>query len=70
MYAGLFAGAESASLQVAPQRLIYVHVARGAIQANDVALEAGDALKLSETAQLQLQNGRDAEVLVFDLPSE
>ena len=39
-------------------------------QANGVALEAGDALKLSETAQLQLQDGRDAEVLVFDLPSE
>ena len=51
-------------------RLIYVHVARGAVQANDVALEAGDALKLSDTEQLQLKDGRDAEVLVFDLPNE
>jgi redox-sensitive bicupin YhaK (pirin superfamily) len=70
VYAGLFDRAESASLKVAADRLIYVHVARGAIEANGVALEAGDALKLSETAQLQLQHGRDAEVLVFDLPSE
>jgi quercetin 2,3-dioxygenase len=70
VYAGLLDGAESASLQVAPGRLIYVHVARGAVTANDVALEAGDALKLSDTEQLQLTRGHDAEVLVFDLPSE
>ena len=70
VYAGLFDGAESASLNVAPARLVYVHVARGAVDANGVALEAGDALKLGGTPQLQLQHGRDAEVLVFDLPSE
>jgi len=70
VYAGLLDGTESASLKVAPGRLIYVHVARGGVQANDVALEAGDALKLSDTEQLQLKDGRDAEVLVFDLPSE
>jgi quercetin 2,3-dioxygenase len=70
MYVGLFDGTQSASLNVAPGRLIYIHVARGAIRANGTALEAGDALKLSDTQQLQLQDGRDAEVLVFDLPSE
>jgi quercetin 2,3-dioxygenase len=70
VYAGLFDGAESAALKVAPGRLLYIHVARGAVLANDVALEAGDALKLSDTEQLQLKDGRDAEVLVFDLPSE
>ncbi|HKU14967.1 MAG TPA: pirin family protein [Steroidobacteraceae bacterium] len=70
VYAGLFDGAETAMLKVAPGRLIYVHVARGAVDANGVALEAGDALKSSETPQLTLQHGREAEVLVFDLPSE
>ena len=70
VYAGLLDGNESASLKVAPGRLIYVHGARSGVQANDVALEAGDALKLSDTEQLQLKDGRDAEVLVFDLPSE
>jgi redox-sensitive bicupin YhaK (pirin superfamily) len=70
VYVGLFDGAENASLNVAPGRLIYVHVARGAIRIDGTALEAGDALKLSDTQQLQLQDGRDAEVLVFDLPSE
>jgi quercetin 2,3-dioxygenase len=70
VYVGMFDGAETASLNVAPNRLIYVHVARGAVQANGTALEAGDALKLSDTRELQLQNGREAEALVFDLPSE
>jgi redox-sensitive bicupin YhaK (pirin superfamily) len=70
VYAGLFEGSESASLDVAAGRLVYVHIARGAIHANGTALEAGDALKLSDTPQLRLENGRDAEVLVFDLPSE
>ena len=68
MYAGLFDGAESATLEVTPGRRLYVHVARGALTANGVALEAGDALKLTDTTALTLRDGRNAEVLVFDLP--
>jgi len=68
VYAGLFDGAESATLNVKPGRRIYVHVARGAITANGAALEAGDGLKLTDTTTLNVKSGRDAEVLVFDLP--
>ena len=68
LYVGLFNGAERATLEVADGRRLYVHVARGAIRANGVELEAGDALKLAETPALTLDEGRDAEVLVFDLP--
>jgi len=68
VYAGLFDGAETATLNVKTGRKIYVHVARGAVTANDVALSAGDALKLTDTAALVLKLGRQAEVLVFDLP--
>jgi redox-sensitive bicupin YhaK (pirin superfamily) len=68
VFAGLFSGAESATLEVEPDRRIYVHIARGALSANGVALQAGDALKLTDTTTLQLRDGRDAEVLVFDLP--
>ena len=68
VYAGLFDGDESAELIVGPGRRAYVHVARGAITANSVALQAGDALKLTDTGKLTLRQGRDAEVLVFDLP--
>jgi len=68
VYAGLFDGDEDAELPVGPGRRAYVHVARGAITANGVALQAGDALKLTDTGKLTLGQGRDAEVLVFDLP--
>jgi redox-sensitive bicupin YhaK (pirin superfamily) len=68
VYAGLFDGDERATLQIGPARRLYIHVARGSVRANGVALDSGDALKLSETPALTLQDGRQAEVLVFDLP--
>jgi redox-sensitive bicupin YhaK (pirin superfamily) len=68
IYAGLFTGAESGELQVQAGRRIYLHVARGSITANGVALDAGDALRVTAGSRLELNDGRDAEVLVFDLP--
>jgi redox-sensitive bicupin YhaK (pirin superfamily) len=68
VYAGLFDGAESATLALAPGRKAYIHVARGSIAANGTALAAGDALKLSDADTVKLERGKDAEVLVFDLP--
>lgn len=70
VYAGLFDDAEAADLQVQPGRRIYVHVARGSLQANGIALEAGDALRNSGGSKLHVDGGRDAEVLVFDLPGD
>ncbi len=69
VYAGLFDGAESATLNVAPGRRVYVHVARGKVVANGLALAAGDALKITDGTTLSLEKGQDAEVLVFDLPN-
>jgi hypothetical protein len=69
VYAGLFTGDEQAELRTAPGRRIYLHVARGALTANGTALEAGDALRITDGAELRLNNARDAEVLVFDLPA-
>jgi hypothetical protein len=65
--AGLFDGDEAAELALDPARLTYVHVARGRIEANGRMLEAGDAITLDGETRLALGNGRDAEVLVFDL---
>jgi quercetin 2,3-dioxygenase len=70
VYAGLFTGAESATLTIAPGRRAYVHLARGALNVNEVALAAGDALQLTDTTALTLQGGQEAEVLVFDLPGD
>ena len=68
VYAGLFDADQSATLAIAPGRRVYVHVARGQINADGVALASGDALKLTDTKALVLQDAHQAEVLVFDLP--
>jgi hypothetical protein len=68
VYAGLFDGDEHATLEVAPGRRVYLHVARGQVTANGESLAAGDALKLSGEPTLRLSDGRAAEVLAFDLP--
>ena len=64
---GLFDGAESAELELDPQRLTYVHLAGGKLEANGQALNAGDAVTLDGETRLALARGQDAEVLVFDL---
>ncbi|MEJ7929420.1 pirin family protein [Ramlibacter sp. AN1015] len=67
VYAGLFDGAESAELALSPGRKAYVHLVRGALEVNGQALASGDAVALEGESQLRLANGRQAEVLVFDL---
>ncbi|GAB3627700.1 quercetin 2,3-dioxygenase [Pandoraea terrae] len=67
VYAGLFDGNESATLELAPNRYAYVHVARGSVSVNDVALGEGDGLRVRNETALTLSRGKDAEVLVFDL---
>ena len=68
VYAGLFDGDESATLNVKPGRTLYVHVARGSVTANGTELSGGDAVTLTAIEKLELQKGQQAEVLVFDLP--
>jgi quercetin 2,3-dioxygenase len=70
VYAGLFDGGEKATLEVDHGRWIYVHVARGSIEANGAKLDAGDALKLKDATSLHLTHGTQAEVIVFDLPPD
>ena len=67
VYAGLFDGDERAELALDPARKAYVHLVRGALAVNGQALAAGDALKLEDESTITLAQGRDAEVLVFDL---
>jgi redox-sensitive bicupin YhaK (pirin superfamily) len=67
LYAGLFDGDEHARLDLAPGRLGYVHVVRGAATVNGQPLGAGDALK-TDGGTIAIERGRNAEVLVFDLP--
>jgi len=67
LFAGLFDGAEAATLALAPGRKAYVHLVRGSLSVNGQALSGGDAAKLEGETEVRLEAGRDAEVLVFDL---
>jgi redox-sensitive bicupin YhaK (pirin superfamily) len=68
VYAGMFDGEERAELSVPSGRRMYVHVARGVVTANGAELSTGDALELANMTSVAIERGRDAEVLVFDLP--
>jgi len=71
VYAGLFDGDEHATLTLADNRHAYVHVARGRIELNGQLLREGDGVRMRKEQVIELSNGRDAEVLVFDLrPNE
>ncbi len=68
VYAGLFDGDEQAGITIPRGRRVYVHVARGEVSVNGAALKAGDAVKAVDEAHIELAQGRQAEVLLFDLP--
>jgi hypothetical protein len=69
IYAGLFDGAERTRMELAPGRKAYIHMARGQASVNGQVLQAGDALK-TNSGPVEIANGKDAEVLLFDLPGE
>ena len=67
IFATLLNGTERVVHPMAGGRRAYAHVARGAVTVNGLELAAGDALKLVDVAGVEMSQGRDAEVLLFDL---
>jgi len=70
MYAGLFDGTEQATYETTQGRACYLHLARGSLRINDTQLAAGDALMLTGANTLLIHEGKDAELLLFDLPGD
>jgi redox-sensitive bicupin YhaK (pirin superfamily) len=71
VYAGLFDGAESASLTLPANRYAYIQVARGSVMVNGQRLNEGDGARVRKVDSLSFSDGDKAEVLVFDLrPNE
>jgi redox-sensitive bicupin YhaK (pirin superfamily) len=66
VYAGLLDGAERITYPLPRGRKAYVHMVRGEAVVNGEKLAAGDALK-TDAQEIVLEQGRDAEVLLFDL---
>lgn len=67
IHAGLIDGDERAVLDVPAGRRVYVYVARGAVEVNGEPLDSGDGARIAGVEGVALANGRDAEVLLFDL---
>lgn len=67
VYAGLFDGPESHASELPAGRHAYVHVARGTVLVNGVALRDGDGARLRGEPWLRIAGGDGAELLIFDL---
>ena len=67
IYAGLFDGSESQKLELNPERKAYVHLVKGSLEVNGISLSTGDALLIENESNLLITNGKDAEVIIFDL---
>lgn len=67
MYAALLDGNERIERPIAPDHDLYIHLARGRASVNFNPVQAGDAVMLIGEERLLLDQGQDAEVLVFEL---
>jgi len=68
VYATLLDGGERVVHTLSPGRRAYLHLARGRLRVNGETLSAGDALKAIDVAEIVLEQGVQAEALLFDLP--
>lgn len=67
IHATALANGDTVDYVIAPQRKVYVHVARGTVTLNGHALDAGDAVMLSGEKALSVTASAQAELLLFDL---
>jgi redox-sensitive bicupin YhaK (pirin superfamily) len=67
LYAALIDGDERVVHKLSAGRKAYVHVARGAVTVNGQPLGSGDALKADGESEVVIEQGDNAEVLLFDL---
>jgi len=68
LYAAILDGDDKVEHRLAAGRQAYVHVVRGQVTVNGVALDGGDALKVTGEDAVTLVQATGAEVLLFDLP--
>jgi len=69
LYIGLLDGKERIRHELPAGRAAWLHVARGALQLNGTALDAGDGAALRDERVLDLGRGRAAEFVLWDLPA-
>lgn len=69
-YSALLDTEQSLNWQHDAARKAYIHVARGSVIVNGIALQSGDGLKVSQESELVFTTARAADVLLFDLPAD
>lgn len=67
IYVALLGDGDRVVHALKPGRRAYVHMARGSAVVNGWSLAAGDALKVTDTDEVLVENAMDAELLLFDL---
>jgi hypothetical protein len=67
VYASVLGEGDAIKHVLDPSHRVYVHVARGTVEANGQKLGTGDGLKIVAESGLTLANASDAEVIVFDM---
>ena len=69
IFASIVDGDDRVQHVLEPGRIAYLHLIRGTLSANGIALEGGDALKVSDEKSIVVERANDAEFLLFDLPT-
>ena len=67
VYASVLSAGKHIDHTLAPGRHAWLHVATGALTVNGTALNAGDAVAVSDESRLSVQADQDSELLLFDL---
>ena len=67
LYAALLKGDQHVTYALPEGRKAYLHVVRGQVQLNGQVLRTGDGAKIEGERELQLSDGNDSEVLLFDM---
>jgi quercetin 2,3-dioxygenase len=69
LYASLLAPGDKVSHALDDKRVAWVQVARGELTLNGVSLKPGDGAAVTKEKALELIAAKDAEVLLFDMPT-
>jgi quercetin 2,3-dioxygenase len=67
LYATQLSGDQRVSHEIAPARAAWVQVAKGRVTLNGVGLRQGDGVAVTTPGTLDLSQGDNAEVLLFDV---
>lgn len=68
IFASILDGGQRLEHPLGNDRGAYVQVARGSLVVNGQPLDQGDAIQISGEGAVVLSDGKDAEILLFDLP--